>query len=238
MRYVDQVRNIAEGCLRCPERFRDPCQQTQKNSCYLVCGTSLNRCSLPTKCLLDSGPDIAHLPISFVVDHIACVIYVVVLSKGPLEGLQQMEGDGTLGLCGLPVIVAKNGFGCLSGLCQVVVGDLREEVVHHMSTNVMMDPVEDAIVPVQGGEASSQVAPLLQIRLSWLQASARSTVQALCGCKCFLAIIEECQLFLTIEKGLAQSCPGKEPENSCPEQHPSKWIMLRTVVHHMFLMHA
>ena len=122
--------------------------------------------SLSTKCLLNGSPDIAHLPISLVVDHIACVIHIVVLSKGPLEGLQQVEGDGTPGLCGLPVVVTKNRLGGLGGLCQVVVGDLREEVVHHVSADVMMDPVEDAVVPVQGGETSSEITPLLRIRMS------------------------------------------------------------------------
>lgn len=38
---------------------------------------------------------------------------------------------------------------------------LREEVVQHMSADVVMDLVEDAVVPVNGGQATPQVAPLL-----------------------------------------------------------------------------
>ena len=117
--------------------------------------------SLHANGLLDSGPHIADLGIRLIVHNIAGVIHVVILSEGPPEGLQQMHGDGALGLGGLPVVVAKHWLGSLGGLCQVVVGYLGKEVVHHMGPNVVVDPVEDAVVPVDGGEASSEVAPLL-----------------------------------------------------------------------------
>lgn len=38
---------------------------------------------------------------------------------------------------------------------------LREEVVQYMGTNIMMNLVEDAIVPINGGQTTPQVAPLL-----------------------------------------------------------------------------
>lgn len=39
---------------------------------------------------------------------------------------------------------------------------LREEVVEHMGTNVVVNFVEDAIVSVNSRQTASQVAPLLQ----------------------------------------------------------------------------
>jgi hypothetical protein len=39
--------------------------------------------------------------------------------------------------------------------------DLREQMVHDVGANVVVDLVEDAVVTVQGGEASTQVGPLL-----------------------------------------------------------------------------
>lgn len=38
---------------------------------------------------------------------------------------------------------------------------LREKVMQHVSANVMVNLVEDAVVPVNGGQAASQVTPLL-----------------------------------------------------------------------------
>ena len=49
----------------------------------------------------------------------------------------------------------------LSGLCKIVVGHLGEQVVHNVGADVVVDLVEDAIVPVDGGQASPEVAPLL-----------------------------------------------------------------------------
>jgi hypothetical protein len=43
----------------------------------------------------------------------------------------------------------------------MVVGDLGEQVVHHVGANVVVDLVEDAVVAVNGGQAAAQVAPLL-----------------------------------------------------------------------------
>lgn len=42
------------------------------------------------------------------------------------------------------------------------ISDLRKEMMEHMSSNVMVDLVEDAIVPVNSRKASSEVGPLLQ----------------------------------------------------------------------------
>ena len=52
----------------------------------------------------------------------------------------------------------------LGGLLQVVVRDLREQVVQHVRADVVVDLVEDAKVAVDGGQAAAQVAPLLRIR--------------------------------------------------------------------------
>lgn len=48
---------------------------------------------------------------------------------------------------------------------------LGEQVVNHMGANVMVDLVEDAEVPVQGGQAPAQVAPLLRVQGSGCTAS-------------------------------------------------------------------
>lgn len=49
----------------------------------------------------------------------------------------------------------------LGGLCEVVVGHLREEVVHDVGADVVVDLVEDAVVPVNGRQPPAEVAPLL-----------------------------------------------------------------------------
>jgi hypothetical protein len=41
---------------------------------------------------------------------------------------------------------------------------LGEQVVDHMSSNVVVDLVEDTVITIQSGKASSQVAPLLKQR--------------------------------------------------------------------------
>ena len=65
-------------------------------------------------------------------------------------------------------MTSSNGLGSagtkpphLRGLCEVVVGHLWEQVVHNMGADVMVDLVEDAIVPVNGGQSTPEVAPLL-----------------------------------------------------------------------------
>ena len=50
----------------------------------------------------------------------------------------------------------------LCGLCEVVVRHLGEQMVHYVGPNVVVDLVEDAVVPVDGGQASPEVAPLLR----------------------------------------------------------------------------
>ena len=49
----------------------------------------------------------------------------------------------------------------LGGLREVVVGHLWEEVVDNVGANVVVDLVEDAIVPVNGRQPAAEVAPLL-----------------------------------------------------------------------------
>lgn len=46
-------------------------------------------------------------------------------------------------------------------LFQVVVWDLREEMMNDMGANIMVNFVEDAIVTVDRAQATTQVAPLL-----------------------------------------------------------------------------
>lgn len=41
---------------------------------------------------------------------------------------------------------------------------LREEVVQHMSADIVMNFVEDTVVSVNGGQAAPQVAPLLHMQ--------------------------------------------------------------------------
>lgn len=43
----------------------------------------------------------------------------------------------------------------------MVMRNLWEQVMHHMCADVVLDLIEDAIVPVQCGEPSTQVGPLL-----------------------------------------------------------------------------
>jgi hypothetical protein len=59
-----------------------------------------------------------------------------------------------------PVVGPQDGLDRLCGLLKVVVGDLGEQVVGHVGADVVVDLVEDAIVPVQRGQATPQVAPL------------------------------------------------------------------------------
>ncbi len=54
----------------------------------------------------------------------------------------------------------------LSGICEVVVRHLREQVVHNVGADVVVDLVEDSVIPVNGGQSSPEVAPLLQARLN------------------------------------------------------------------------
>ena len=72
-----------------------------------------------------------------------------------------MCGKRAWGRLHLAVVVSEHRLAGLRGFLEVVVRDRGEQVVDDMCANVMVDVVEDAIVPVQGGEATSQVAPLL-----------------------------------------------------------------------------
>ena len=47
------------------------------------------------------------------------------------------------------------------GFDEVVVGDLGEEVVHHVRADVMVDVVKHAVVAVDGGQTPPHVIPLL-----------------------------------------------------------------------------
>ena len=52
----------------------------------------------------------------------------------------------------------------LSGICEVVVRHLREQVMHNVGADVVVDLVEHAKVPVDGGQPAAQVGPLLRAR--------------------------------------------------------------------------
>jgi len=50
-----------------------------------------------------------------------------------------------------PVHAPHDGLDGRGGLAQVVVGHLREQVVHHVGADVVGQPVEDAVLPVRVG---------------------------------------------------------------------------------------
>ena len=72
-----------------------------------------------------------------------------------------MSGKGARGWLRFTVVVTQHRLHCLSGLGKVVVRNLREQVVYHVSSNVMLDLVKDAIITVNGGKTATHVAPLL-----------------------------------------------------------------------------
>jgi hypothetical protein len=56
----------------------------------------------------------------------------------------------------------------------LLLGVAAHQVVHHVCLNVVVDLVEDAVVPVQRGQAATQVAPLLTPVLTTLAAVEQS----------------------------------------------------------------
>lgn len=47
---------------------------------------------------------------------------------------------------------------------QVIVWDLRKEMVDHVSSNIVMDVINPAVVTIKSGQPSPQVTPFLNIR--------------------------------------------------------------------------
>lgn len=44
---------------------------------------------------------------------------------------------------------------------QVIVWDLRKEMMNHMSSDIMMDVVDPSVVAIKSGQSSPQVTPFL-----------------------------------------------------------------------------
>mmetsp|Transcript_23241 Transcript_23241/g.55893 ORF Transcript_23241/g.55893 Transcript_23241/m.55893 type:complete len:275 (-) Transcript_23241:603-1427(-) len=71
----------------------------------------------------------------------------------------EVEGEEAR-LLRLAVVGSHQGLDRLGRLAEVVVGDLREQVVHDVGPNVVVHLVEDAVVPVGRAQTPPQVAPL------------------------------------------------------------------------------
>ena len=73
-----------------------------------------------------------------------------------------MDGDDPWALDRLPIIRSHHMLASLGGLTDVIMRDLREEVVDDVGANVVVDDVEErAVVSIYGGQTPAQVAPLL-----------------------------------------------------------------------------
>jgi hypothetical protein len=46
-------------------------------------------------------------------------------------------------------------------LNEMVMRDLREKVMDNMSSNIMMDVVDQSIVPIKGRQSSTEITPFL-----------------------------------------------------------------------------
>jgi hypothetical protein len=64
---------------------------------------------------------------------------------------------------------SKGREGSTDRILEVVVGHLGEQVVDDMRANVVVDVIKDAVVPVNGGQASPHVVPLLQPPATFFQ---------------------------------------------------------------------
>jgi hypothetical protein len=60
---------------------------------------------------------------------------------------------------GLSEILTKDRLHSFSGLAEVVVRDLREEMMHYVGSNVVMNFIENTEITVDGGESSTHVGP-------------------------------------------------------------------------------
>lgn len=83
----------------------------------------------------------------------------------------QTQNKGTYKIASLELIAegSKGREGSTDRILEVVVGHLGEQVVDDMRANVMVDVIEDAVVPVNGGQASPHVVPLLQPPATFFQ---------------------------------------------------------------------
>lgn len=72
-----------------------------------------------------------------------------------------MSGDGARGWLRLTVVVSEDGLHCLSGFGEVIVRNLREQMVHHVCSNIVLNLVENSIITINGGKTTAHVAPLL-----------------------------------------------------------------------------
>jgi hypothetical protein len=70
-----------------------------------------------------------------------------------------MERDGTGRRFGFSEVVSKHRLHGFSSLGEVVVRNLGEEMMYHVSSNVVVDFVENTEIAVNGGETSTHVGP-------------------------------------------------------------------------------
>lgn len=70
-----------------------------------------------------------------------------------------MERNRTGRRLGFSEIITKNRLHGFSGLAEVVMGDLGEEMMHNVSSNVVVNFVKNTEITVNGGESSTHVGP-------------------------------------------------------------------------------
>lgn len=91
-----------------------------------------------------------QLGVFLIEDDAALISHEVVLVEAPDQWLDEVGWEWAWGRFRLTVVVSQDRLHSLGGFAQLVVGDLREQVVHHMCANVVVNLVEDAIVPING----------------------------------------------------------------------------------------
>lgn len=97
-----------------------------------------------------------------IVHHIAFVSDVMITAETAGKVTPKVKGNGSLALLRFPVVLFHDRLYSCCRLFQMVVGHLGEKVMQHMGANVMVNFVEDTVVPVDCGQAASQVTPFLQ----------------------------------------------------------------------------
>jgi len=85
----------------------------------------------------------------------------MILAKGTRQGLKEVQGQRSRGWFGLTIVLAHHWLHGLRSLSQLIVRNLREEMVHNVRSDIMVDLVEDSIVTVNGGQAPAHVVPFL-----------------------------------------------------------------------------
>ena len=95
---------------------------------------------------------LAFAKVRLVLHHASRFGHNVVILERVHDRLQQMDRHAKWCLLRLTVVMAEHGLYAARGFVQAIVRDLREHMVHNMGSNVVMDMIDKAVVPVEGRE--------------------------------------------------------------------------------------